>query len=225
MSVTEHLGELRKTVIITAAAVIICSAAVLMFSDKILSFTANTDGYTFVYTSPEMMAAQQLKISVICGIIISLPVSISAVWRFIRPAMKAKEKHTAMIVLVFGVILFFAGATFAYTVIFPVMIRFFKSIECGGINAYISIAEYINFLVSVCFIFGIAFELPIVMVCLERMGIVKKQFFVKSRKYAAALIFTAAAFVTPSDVFSMIITAVPMLVIYEAGIVTIKIIG
>lgn len=222
MRVTEHLGELRKTVIVIAAAIFLCSASMLLLSGKILSVLIETDGYTFVYTSPEMMAALQLKITVICGIIISLPVSVAAMWKFIRPAMNAKEKYTAELVLVFGMILFLAGAVFAYSVIFPVMLRFFKSIETAGITAYISIAEYVNFLLTVCLIFGIAFELPIVMVCLESMGIVRKQFFMQARKYAIALIFTVSAFVTPSDIFSMVITAVPMIIIYELGIAVIK---
>lgn len=222
MKVTEHLNELRKTVMIIVAAVLVCSGLMLLMSGKILSALTETDGYTFVYTSPEMMAAQQLKIAVICGIVISLPISITAVWKFICPAMEKKEKNIAGLVLVFGMILFFGGALFAYTVIFPVMLTFFKSIECADVAAYISIAEYINFLLTVCVIFGIIFELPIVMVCLDCAGIVRKQFFVQVRKYTLVVIFIVAAFVTPSDIFSMIITAVPMIIIYEAGIVIIK---
>ena len=222
MKVTEHLNELRKTVVIIAIAVIVCSALMLSLSGKILSSFTETDGYTFVYTSPEMIATQKLKIALICGIIISLPISVTAIWKFIRPAMNAKEKCTAGLVLVFGIILFFLGAVFAYGVIFPIMLRFFKSIETVGIAPYISIAEYVNFMITVCLIFGIAFELPIVMVCLESMGIVQKQFFEKMRKYAIAVIFVVAALVTPSDIFSMVITAVPMIIIYELGIAVIK---
>lgn len=222
MKVTEHLSELRKTVIITAATIFICSALTLMFSGKILSVLTDADGYTFIYTSPEMMAAQQLKIAVICGIVLSFPVSITAVWKFIYPAMTVKEKHAAGFVLLFGIILFFSGAVFAYTVIFPVMLHFFKSIECAEIAAYISIAEYINFMITVCVTFAIAFELPIVMMGLEIAGIVKKQIFIKARKYVVVVIFIVSAIITPSDILSMIITAVPIMLIYEAGILVIK---
>jgi sec-independent protein translocase protein TatC len=225
MTVTAHLGELRKTVVIIAAAILICSALMLLVSGKILSGFTNLEGYTFVYTSPEMIATQQIKIAVICGIIISLPISICALWHFVCPALSKRERKTSGIVLAFGVLLFIGGAVFAYTIIFPVMIRFFKSIECVGIQAYISIAEYVNFMITVCVIFGIAFELPIVMVCLEKMGIVQRQFFEKMRKYAIAVIFIVAALVTPSDIFSMVITAVPLILIYEIGIIVIKMIN
>jgi sec-independent protein translocase protein TatC len=223
MDAAAHLNELRRAVIIAAVSIFVCSAAMLMPSGKILSGFANLDGYTFVYTSPEMIAAQQLKIAVICGIIISLPISAGAVWRFVSPALTRSERRGCAAVLAFGVILFACGAVFAYSVIFPIMIRFFKSIECVGIEAYISIAEYVNFMITVCAIFGIAFELPIVMVCLERAKIVPKHFFEGARKYAVAAIFTAAALVTPSDVFSMIVTALPILGIYEIGIIAIRV--
>jgi sec-independent protein translocase protein TatC len=222
MTVTAHLGELRKTVVIIAVAILICSALMLLVSGKILSGFTNLEGYTFVYTSPEMIATQQIKIAVICGIIISLPISICALWHFICPALSKRERKISGIVLVFGLLLFIGGAVFAYTVIFPVMIRFFKSIECAPIQAYISIAEYVNFMITVCVIFGIAFELPIVMVCLEKMGVVQRKFFERMRKYAIAVIFIVAALVTPSDIFSMVITAVPLILIYEIGIIVIK---
>ncbi|MDO5398043.1 MAG: twin-arginine translocase subunit TatC [bacterium] len=222
MKVTEHLQELRKTVIISAAAIFICSAAVLLFSGKILTFLTDKEGYTFMYTSPEMIAAQQLKISVICGIIISLPVTVTAVWKFICPAMNKKERRMVRLAFGTGLFLFFCGTVFAFAVIFPVMLRFFKSIECAGIEAYISISEYIGFLITVCIIFGAAFELPIVMICLDSAGIVRREKFAEIRKYAVVVIFFVSALITPSDVFSMIITAAPIILIYEAGIAVMR---
>ncbi|MGN1115079.1 MAG: twin-arginine translocase subunit TatC, partial [Candidatus Ornithomonoglobus sp.] len=185
MAITEHLAELRKTVIIIAAAIIVCSAAMLLLSGRILSLMTEGSGYNFIYTSPEMMAAQQLKIAVICGVVVSLPVSLAALWKFVCPAMKNNEKRLISVLLTFGLALFFLGVLFAYKIIFPVMIRFFRTIETDAVAAYISIAEYINFLITVCLIFGIAFELPIVMTFLVKTEIVQRSFFRRIRKYAA----------------------------------------
>ena len=222
MPVTEHLAHLRRTVMVIAVSILAASAVMLCFSDGIMSFLTLGTGYSFIYTSPEMMVVQLLKVAVISGIVISLPVSLLALWSFVRPALTKREKGLVAMLLTFGLLLFFLGVVFAYLVIFPFMIRFFQSIEISHILAYISIADYIDFLLLICLVFGAAFELPVVMALLSRLGMVERRFFSRTRKYADVLILVASAFITPPDVFSMLLAALPLILIYEVGILAAK---
>lgn len=215
----KHLLELRKTVMVIAAAIAVFGCIAYVFSDRIISEIMDIDsGSKFIYTAPQSLMVVKLNISVVLGIAASIPVSALSIWHFISPALNSRENRCFIAAAVVGTVLFAAGAVFAYKIIFPFMIGFFTNMQIDGISAYISISEYVSFLLTVLIIFGLMFELPVVMCILTALGITEPSMYRAARKYAAVCIFVLSAIVTPPDVMSMLITAVPMLAVFEAGI-------
>lgn len=223
MSVAEHLSELRRTLCICIGALVLFSGIALMFSGEIIAFLIRGTNCRFIYTSPEMMAAVHLKTALAVGIIPASPVIGAAVWRFVRPALTPRERAAAFPVIVSVFAMFALGGAFGYKIMLPIMLKFFKTIEVYSVEAYISIADYISFVILVCMIFAVGFELPAAMVLAEAVGVVKCDTFTRYRKHAVVVIFVAAALVTPADVLSMLVTAVPMLGVYEIGAAAVRI--
>ena len=122
-----------------------------------------------------------------------------------------------------GSLFFFIGAIFAYMIVLPVIMNFFSSFQIDKIEATISFGNYLNFVISILIAFGVVFELPIIMFLLTRFRIVKSTFFIKYRKYMILIIFVIAAFLTPPDVISQSLLAIPMMILYEIGIILSKI--
>lgn len=234
MELWEHLQELRKLVVISLISILLISVGALTVSDKLMKLLMKllmsfSDSYIFTYTSPEMLTVIRLKISVLIGFVTAFPIIAVCAWIFIAPALRRFEKIAVITSAIFGTLLFAGGVIFAYTTMLPFMFRFFSMTDIQGINPYISISEYINFILTVLLIFGAIFEIPIIMVLLDRIGIVTRSTFKRIRKYEITAVFIIAALITPPDVFTMIITAVPMLLIYELGLgaswITNKLIG
>jgi sec-independent protein translocase protein TatC len=223
MSLTEHLRELRNRVLIC---VILLVGAVLLGLQvapgivKLLMEMGEKYSYHFVYLSPQELLLQYFSVSLIFAVCVTLPVTGYQIWAFVRPGLKKNENLFFMLALIFGLICFCIGVWFAYKVMLPFMLYFLISLSEGsGVEASISVQNYVSFLMTIFVLFGAVFELPVLSVLLTQMGLLKVQWMKKGRKVMIVVIFFVAALITPPDVISQIMVAVPMMALYELSIV------
>lgn len=219
----DHLRELRKrlfnSVIILLVAMAICYA----FSDRlfdivrapILPFLPEQG---LVFTSPLDKFIAHLKIAFACGIIISCPLWLFQIWQFIAPGLYKNEKRYALSFLGFGSLLFVAGVCFAYFITLPLGLEFLMNFGGTTDKPMITIDHYLGFFTQICLMFGLAFELPLIIVILGVIGLVSSQFLKAKRRHAIFGLAVFSALLTPPDVLSMALMLVPLLVLYELSI-------
>ena len=159
------------------------------------------------------------------GIFFSVPIILYETWAFIAPGLYSREKRYVLPLVVSSFFLFQLGAIFAFYVIFPLAFRFFLGFSGEFIRPLLSIKEYLAFVTRFLLISGIIFQTPILIFMLARFGIVNVQFLVAHRKYALLVVAICAAILTPPDFFSQILLAIPLIVLYEVGIVIARLFG
>jgi len=158
-----------------------------------------------------------LNINVAFGILIASPIVLYQIWAFILPALRKEEKRVALPLFLITVAFFVSGALFAYIVVTPVVFQFSASLF-PGIDDQWMIGKYVGFVIQLMLGFGIGFELPVIMAFLARIGVIDSNGFRERRRYAVVLIFIASAILTPMDVLSMLLMAIPLLFLYQLGI-------
>jgi len=220
MTLVGHLTELRKRIIYSALFFLISSAFCYSYSKKIIKEIVDiAKDVDFVFIAPAELLLSYIKLSLIGGLIISFPFLIFQIWLFIRPGLDKGERRKLFISLFMGTIFFITGSIFAYLVVIPITLVFFMGFQTNEITPMITFSNYLNFILSTVFTFGIIFEVPIVMVLLTRFGILQVSFLKKSRKYIILIIFILAAILTPPDVISQILLSGPMILLTEIGII------
>jgi sec-independent protein translocase protein TatC len=147
-----------------------------------------------------------------------MPAVLFQVWRFVAPGLYRKEKRFAMPLLVSSIVLFYAGTAFAYYVVFPLMFRFFAAANPPGVTMMTDISAYLDFVLTIFFAFGVAFEVPIATVMLVWTGLISLDSLRRTRPYVFLGTFVVGMFLTPPDVISQTLLAVPMYLLYESGI-------
>ena len=164
-----------------------------------------------------------MYISMICGIIIAMPYVIWELWRFIKPALTDDEqKHSGSAVMVIS-LLFFLGVLFSYFILFPWTINFLGTyVLSPEIENNITIQSYVSTMTTMVLWTGVVFELPVVVYFLSKVGMISPSFLKKSRRYAIVIIFIIAAIITPPDIFSQTLMAIPLILLYEASILVSK---
>jgi sec-independent protein translocase protein TatC len=158
------------------------------------------------------------KLALLAAVFFAMPVVLFQVWAFIAPGLYRHERRFALPLFVSSVILFYAGAAFAYFVVFPVIFNFFVTTAPEGVAMMTDITQYMDFAVLLFFAFGLAFEIPVATVLLVRTGIAKRETLGKNRGYVLLAIFIIAAFLTPPDPVSQTLMALPMYALYELGL-------
>ncbi len=222
MTLAEHLRELRNRVIVCAVFFAAGLLTCLAFAPKIVTYLADLGlryNYNFVYLAPQELLMCYVTISLLGGIVIAAPAIAYEGYAFASPGLSARERTFFKIALVFGSIFFVLGVLFAYKITVPFMLHFLIQFSADvAVTDSISIQEYLNFILTVFVIFGIIFELPVISVILTRLNIIRPEWLVKSRKVMIVAVFFVAAVITPPDVVSQIMVAVPMLLLYELSI-------
>ena len=220
MGILSHLEELRKRLVIVFIVFLAATIASLYFSSRILdNLIKLANGYHFIYAEPSQLMVQHVKIAMICGLIISLPVMLYELLAFLYPALKKKEKHIAAILLGMGLVFFGLGIMFADKVMIPLMLKFFLSMNINpNIDATITIESYVSFLSTMFITFGIVFEMPTILAAFTRFGVLKVRWLLKGQKYVILIILVVAALITPPDVISQIMVAIPLFLLYEISI-------
>ena len=166
-----------------------------------------------------------LKLSLFGGILLASPVLLWEVWCFVAPGLYDQEKKYVYPFVIFSTILFATGVSFGYFVVFPIAFKFFMGYSSEIIKPLPSIKEYLNFSCKLLFAFGVVFELPLFVLFLAKIGLVNEKMLRSKRKFAILGIFAVAAILTPPDVVSQILMAIPLLVLYEISILVAKYFG
>jgi sec-independent protein translocase protein TatC len=231
MPFTVHLEELRKRLITCFIAVGIGFVAAYFFKEELFYILvaplkqAMREGDTLIYTHLPEAFFTFLKTALIAGIMLAAPVIIYQFWMFMAPGLYNREKRLLAPILFLSTLFFMGGALFGYFVVFPFGFKFFLSFATETIRPMPSMKEYLGFAAKLLMAFGIVFELPLVITFMARLGIVSVEFLRKNRKYAILLFFCAAAILTPPDVVTQIMMAVPLMGLYEISIVGARIFG
>jgi len=222
----EHLEELRLRVIYSLLFFILIFIGLFFFSPHILNLISKDfmDG-TFVIISlnPTEVILSELRISFFLALILSLPVFIYHFLRFVKPAMTNKEKSFASAFIFISPLLFLLGIWFAYSFVLRFVIRFLSRVSLLAVqNNFWSLREFISFILTFSFSFGLIFQLPLVMFVLRLLNIVNKEAFVRYRPFVYVLIFVLAAIITPPDVVTQILLAIPLVLLYELSLLMLK---
>ncbi len=220
MTVAGHLRELRQrlfwSVLVFVALSVLCFVFIQRFVDAALALST---GFEFVYLSPSELLTSYMKLSLVLGLVLSSPFILWQVWAFVQPGLTRKEASSARSAIVAGFVFFILGVAFCYLLILPLTLQFLYSFNGSrDITASISFNNYMNFILGMLVAFGVVFEMPVLSFLLSRLGLLDPKILVKGRKYAVLVVFLVAAIITPPDVLSQIMTAVPMLGLYELSI-------
>jgi sec-independent protein translocase protein TatC len=219
LTIVEHLGELRKRVIYILISVLITSGAAYHFIDEILTFITTTGKIeNLVFINPTEAFFVIIKLSILVGVIAAMPFILYQVWKYVGVALKKKERKYLIFFGPISFILFLMGAGFAFRSVLPMAMRFLLSFSKEFIEPMITLNAYVSFLIKMVTAFGLMFELPLVILFLSKIGVVTPDMLTKGRKYAIVVIFLVAAVLTPPDVISQIMLAVPILILYEISI-------
>lgn len=218
LSFVGHLEELRSRLIKSLLAVLVAACFFYAFIDKILVVLIQPVGKV-VFTSPADAFVARVTLTLYGGVLLALPVIIYQVWRFVAVGLKDNERKYIFLLAPFSLLFFLAGGLFAYFIMIPVSLRFLLSFSSDFIVPMITIKNYISFVGMMILAFGVVFELPLVLVFLTKIGIVTPQFLAEKRRHAIVFILIVSALLTPPDAVTQIIMSVPLVVLYEIGIV------
>ena len=237
MTLIDHLTELRKRLLWSFIYIIIIFVICFYFDSDLFYFLATPlvnllqvdKGQGFIYTALQEAFFTELKIAFFFALFFAFPLIAIQIWKFIAPGLYRHEKNAFLPFLIATPILFFAGGAMVYYLIAPLAWNFFLSYQnmsSSGVPIRLEakMGEYLSLMMRFIFAFGLAFQLPVVLGLMAKVGIVNYQSLKKFRKYAIVIAFLSAAFLTPPDPFSQISLALPIILLYEVSIYIAKII-
>ncbi len=219
-----HLTELRDRLLRSVVCVFVVFLCLFYFSNDIYAFVAKPlqqllpDNATMIATEVASPFFAPFKLTMVVSILLSIPFLLFQVWSFIAPGLYQKEKHLAIPMFLSSVMLFYAGMAFAYYVVFPLIFGFFTSVAPENVTVMTDINSYLDFVLKLFFAFGIAFEIPIATIILILTGITTPQSLAAKRPYIILGCFVFGMLLTPPDVISQSLLAVPMWLLFEMGI-------
>jgi sec-independent protein translocase protein TatC len=231
MPLFAHLDELRHRLIISAIAVVIFFCVSIFFATDILTFLrrpldhclgAQAGASALYFTGPLDVFLAGVKVAVLTAIVFAAPVWIYQFWKFVEPALYAKEKRLVKPFALASVALFLGGITFGYSLIVPMTLGFLLDFGKEVGTPIITINDYLSMLLLMIFAFGFIFEVPLILVLLGTLDLVDVAFLKKNRRIVAVIILILAAFLTPPDPMSQIAMALPLYVMYEVAILVIS---
>ncbi len=226
-----HLVELRSRLMTVTVVVVAIFAVLAYFSDRLYSLLAAPmlavlpEGSQLVAIDPLTPFSTPLRLALYLAIIASAPVLLYQAWAFIAPGLYKREKRVAAPLLISSMLLFYAGCAFAYFVLLPAMFKFLSITRPEGVVMMPDIARYLDFVAIIALASGFSFEVPIATVILVLMGWVTPKQLADARGYAIIAIFIIAMIITPGDGVSMIMMAIPMCLLYEAGILVSRLVA
>ncbi len=223
-----HLIELRSRLLIIAVAVLVAFIILLPFSRDIFTLVSEPlrevlPGNAMIATAVASPLLTPFKLTFFAALFLVMPVVLFQVWNFIAPGLYKNEKRFAIPLLITSIILFYLGIAFAYFVVFPLIFGFFTSIAPEGVEVQTDITQFLDFITTIVFAFGIAFEVPVATVLIVWAGLTNTEKLAKARPYVFLMAFIAGMFLTPPDVISQSLLAVPVYLLYELGIIMSKV--
>ena len=222
MTLTGHLKELRNRLIICAVVFVVGVVVSLAYADRLIDLLTamGRDYYEFVSIAPQEKLMQYFRVSLLAAFVITVPVALYQIYAFAKPGLKKSETFFLKLVILLGLVLFCVGVLFAYKLMMPFMLRFLSTGIEGAeyIQTTTSIESYVNLCLTMFMIFGCVFEMPLVTIILSKMGIIYPELLKKVRGVAIVCIFLIAAVVTPPDIVSQCMVALPMVLLYFISI-------
>ena len=234
-----HLTELRKRLINSFIFLIIFFIVCYFFAEHLYGFlvepfakAVKDDGSErrLIFTALQETFLTYLKISFFAAFFVTCPFILMQIWKFIAPGLYKHEKIAILPYLILTPVLFFLGGMLVYYLIMPLAIKFFLSFESTGLSTNLPIQleakvnEYLSLIMRLIFAFGLSFQLPVVLSLLARVGLIDSIYLKKRRKYVIVIMFAIAALLTPPDPITQIGLALPLLLLYEISILTVKLI-
>ena len=226
----EHLLELRRRLVWILLGIGICFIVAVPFAQKLYAFVAQPlmsvlpQNTSMIATDVVAPFFVPLKVALMAAFLVSLPNTLYQIWAFIAPALYQNEKRLIVPLILSSLILFIVGMAFCYFLVFPVVFKFFAGMTPLGVSMATDIDKYLSFVLGMFVAFGMTFEIPVVVVLLYRMGMISFAQLTAARPYIIVASFILAAVVTPPDVLSQVMLAVPMILLYEAGLLVCKLI-
>ena len=226
-----HLIELRERTVKAAISVLIVFVAMSPFMKAIFDWlskplmVALPDGAKLLSTGVVAPFMVPLKVTLFCAFVVALPYVLYQFWAYIAPALYKREKRLALPVIVSSVLMFAVGMAYCYFVVFRMVFQFIAGFSPDSVNFAPDIDSYFSFVITMFFAFGLTFEVPIFVMVLNRVGMASAKRLKKIRPYVIVGAFVVAAIFTPPDVLSQLLLALPLVVLYEFGIVLVKVFG
>jgi sec-independent protein translocase protein TatC len=220
----EHLIELRNRLLYCLIAIAVVFLGLFSFANEIYAFVAGPlmqflpEGASMIATEVATPFLSPFKLTFFVAFIIALPIVLYQVWAFLAPGLYKNEKSLVAPLIISSVILFYAGITFAYYVVFPLVFGFFTSMAPDGVTVMTDISSYLNFVLKLFFAFGIVFEIPVAIILLIRSGAVNPKSLENKRPYIVVGCFIVGMLLTPPDIISQALLALPMWLLYECGL-------
>ena len=230
-TLVSHLVELRTRLIRSALAVLVIFVCLVPFAERVFTLIATPlmerlpEGATMIATQVASPFLTPFKISLFVAVFLAMPVLLYQVWLFVAPGLYHKEKRFAYPLLLSSIVLFYAGVAFAYYVVFPLMFAFFAGVAPEGVTMMTDISAYLDFILTIFFAFGLAFEVPIATVMLVWSRLVSIETLGKARAYVFLGAFVLGMLLTPPDVISQTLLAVPVYLLYESGLILARVFG
>jgi sec-independent protein translocase protein TatC len=226
-----HLIELRSRLLKAAVAVLVLFVCLVPFAENIFTLVAEPlmqqlpEGAEMIATQVASPFLTPFKLTLFVALFFAMPVVLYQIWQFIAPGLYKKEKRFAFPLLISSILLFYGGVAFAYYAVFPLMFGFFAAVTPEGVTMMTDISAYLDFILTLFFAFGLAFEVPIATVMLVWSGLVKTSTLRGARAYVFLGAFVAGMFLTPPDAISQTLLAVPVYLLYESGLILCRVLG
>lgn len=223
-SLLSHLVELRRRLLFAVLGVLLVFAAIVPFADRLFEGLARPlmsvlpAGNTMIATQVAAPFLTPFKLALVAAIFITMPWILHQVWAFVAPGLYTRERMLGVGLLVSSVLLFYLGLAFAYFAVFPLVFAFFTGHAPAGVAVMTDMSQFLDFALTLFFAFGLAFEVPVATVLMVKAGMTTPARLARARPYVLLGAFTLGMFLTPPDVISQTLLAVPMYLLYEVGI-------
>lgn len=223
-SLLGHLIELRNRLLRCVAAVLLVFVAIAYFASDIYALLAEPllavlpEGTSMIATDVAAPFFAPFKLTFIVAICLAIPYILWQVWQFIAPALYSREKRLMAPLVFSSTLLFYAGIAFAYFIVFPLIFAFFTSVAPEGVTIATDISSYLDFVLKLFFAFGLSFEIPIAILLLVWSGSISREALAEKRPYIIVGAFILGMLLTPPDVLSQTLLAIPMWLLFEAGL-------
>ncbi|MFQ5511772.1 MAG: twin-arginine translocase subunit TatC [Candidatus Krumholzibacteriia bacterium] len=219
MSFFDHLEDLRGVIIQSLVAIFLLTVACWFLSGRILDLLIkDLPVQSLYFSSPLGAFTIRLRISLVLGVVIAFPFVLYKVWSFVAPGLFSVERRRVYPLVISSATLFYIGILFCYAILIPFVLKFLLSFGTDNLNPLLSVSAYFAFVARLCFTFGIVFQIPIVVLVLSSLGLVTPRWLLKQWRYGVIIIFTGSAILTPPDIVSQLMMALPILLLYIGSI-------
>ncbi len=216
-----HLNELRSRFIKIVSVFLLAASVCFYYADAVLHWVLKPAGHLY-FTNPGGAFSAVMTVSLVMAAVITAPFTLYQIWAFVGKALKSHERNFILIVGPLSLVFFLSGAAFAFFIAVPMAYKFLMSFASADLQPMVTVDSYLSFLGSMVLAFGVTFELPLILGFLAKIGIATPEFLRQKRRHAIVIILIVAAILTPPDIVSQFLLAVPLIVLYELGIIIVR---